>query len=67
MANIVIRADSGRPLTNSEVDNNFANLNTDIVSAVTTSDEAKVLAQQALDAPGAEVQGVAIAMSIALG
>jgi hypothetical protein len=37
MATLVLRATKGAPLTNTEVDNNFSNLNTDIAGKVATT------------------------------
>ncbi len=70
MSTITLRSVKGSPLTNTEVDNNFSNLNTDkmekssnlsdLASASTARTNLGVLS-------AAEVQEQAIAFSIALG
>jgi hypothetical protein len=70
MSTITLRNTKGSPLTNTEVDNNFSNLNTDkmekssnlsdLASASTARTNLGVLS-------AAEVQEQAIAFSIALG
>jgi hypothetical protein len=66
MATIVTRSGKGSPLTNSEVDANFSNLNTDKVEASNNlSDLANVeTARTNLDVDQA---GTSLAMAIALG
>ena len=72
MATIVNRAIKGSPLTNTEVDANFTNLNTDKVETSTISTFGASLVDDA-NAAAAQVtlevdpQGTAVAMAIALG
>ena len=72
MATIVNRATKGSPLTNTEVDANFTNLNTDKVETSTISTFGASLVDDA-NAATAQVtlevdpQGTAVAMAIALG
>jgi|TARA_B110000977_G_C11079986_1_gene492612 hypothetical protein len=66
MATIVTRSGKGSPLTNTEVDANFSNLNTDKVEA---SNNLSDLANAATARTNLDVDqaGTSLAMAIALG
>jgi hypothetical protein len=70
MSTIVNRATKGSPLTNTEVDSNFSNLNTDKMEKGSNLSDLNntATARTNLDVPSSsEAAGNAVAMSIALG
>ncbi len=70
MSTIVNRATKGSPLTNTEVDSNFSNLNTDKMEKTNNLSDVSnaATARTNLDVPSSsEAAGNAVAMSIALG
>lgn len=70
MSALTLRNVKGSPLTNTEVDNNFSNLNTDkLEKSDNLSDVSDVSAARSnLSVPSvAEAQDYAVAMAIALG
>ena len=70
MSTIVNRATKGSPLTNTEVDSNFSNLNTDKMEKTNNLSDVSnaATARTNLGVPSSsEAAGNAVAMSIALG
>ena len=70
MSTITLRNTKGSPLTNTEVDNNFSNLNSDKSEKASNLGDLTdpAAARQNIDVPSTtEALNAAIAMSIALG
>jgi hypothetical protein len=70
MSTLTLRNTKGSPLTNTEVDNNFSNLNTDkMEKSSNLSDVADAAtARSNIDVPStAEAESFAVSMAIALG